>query len=712
MFGLVILIIAFIGIIILSLFTLLKNPKSDTNRLFFLFSIINAFYLVINYQINLQTTDEGALFWVRLVMTIALFIVLLFYLLTLTFPGQKLEYKRWIVWVPIILTLLIVPLSLLDYIWLSVKAFGLGAVPGPALPIFVLYCLIFLGSGFISLIKKLRKAVGKEKAQLKFLLFGSVIMFVSILTTNLFFVIIFNNYSLIDLLPLYILAFVAFISYSIVRHKFLDISLLVARTVSYTLIVFVVVVGYISLIYGLTLLIPELAVGVKQVAVFSAISIVLFFTAGPIQRTVENITDKIFFKGRYDSEELLTSLTHIMAAELDIRLLSTRLLTKLNQEMRIVNSAFIVVDKEKKQVRIEQDHGARHFELTNEELEKLAELGNILVFEELPEGIQKMLLRKYNVSIFAPLKTKESLVGYLLLGPKASGDIYSGQDIEVLEIFGGQVAVALQNSLSYLEIQEFSRTLEKKVVERTEELKESQERELAKAKELLKLKDEFVFIATHDLRTPVTAIDGYISLIDEEKPKFSEHIEKNFAAVKEASDRLKRLINDLLEVARGESGTIKVDVASLDITQVVDRVMREVKPIAEEKKVNLESNVDPSGKTVLADEDKLYEIIENLMSNAIKFNKPDGKVTLTTKKQNNMLEIVVADTGHGIPKAEQAKVFQKFFKYRGDATVDVPGTGLGLFVVRMLIEKMGGKIGFTSEEEKGTTFTFTLPLAS
>jgi len=76
-----------------------------------------------------------------------------------------------------------------------------------------------------------------------------------------------------------------------------------------------------------------------------------------------------------------------------------------------------------------------------------------------------------------------------------------------------------------------------------------------------------------------------------------------------------------------------------------------------------------------------------------------------------MLEVKVSDTGHGIPKEEQEKVFQKFFKYRGDATMDVPGTGLGLFVVRMLIEKMGGKISFTSEEEKGTTFTFTLPLA-
>jgi signal transduction histidine kinase len=107
------------------------------------------------------------------------------------------------------------------------------------------------------------------------------------------------------------------------------------------------------------------------------------------------------------------------------------------------------------------------------------------------------------------------------------------------------------------------------------------------------------------------------------------------------------------------------------------------------------------------------------MSNAIKFSKPEGAyIGINTKKSGDLpagghgiLEVSVADNGFGIPKAEQSKVFQKFFKYRGDNTLDVPGTGLGLFVVRMLIEKMGGKISFSSEEGKGTTFTFTLPLA-
>lgn len=245
------------------------------------------------------------------------------------------------------------------------------------------------------------------------------------------------------------------------------------------------------------------------------------------------------------------------------------------------------------------------------------------------------------------------------------------------------------------------------------QLREAQESDLEKARELLKLKDEFVFIATHDLRTPVTAIDGYISLIKEDKPNFSKDVEENFEAVEEASGRLKQLVNDLLEVARGESGTIKVDVDKMDMSELITKVVREVSPAAEEKGVKLITNVDQENKMVMGDFEKMSEVVENLLSNAIKFSKDqNATITTTTMREGTMLKVSVADNGFGIPEVEQKKVFQKFFKYRGENTRKVPGTGLGLFVVRMLVEKMGGKIGFTSHEGEGTTFTFTIPIAN
>ena len=701
-----------LGNALLGLTTYLKNPKSDTSRWFALFSSLFAVYLVINQFAVVQTNDQSSIFWIRMVMAIAPPIVFSFFMLVRVFPKVKADVSNAILIVSLAITVFMSLLDLTPLIFAGVVPGTYQPTPGKLVFLFPIYNVVFLVWSFYVLFRKFREASGKEKIQLKIFVLGAVVMFSLILLTNVFLVIVLNVVAFVALVPIYTLVFVGSVAYAIIKHRMMDINILIARTVSYTIIIFLAIVGYVGLLYAFTLFIPELGVTTKQLVVFSTLSLVLFFTGGVVRRVIQELTDKVFFKGRYDSEKLLSELTHIMASELDIRLLSSKLLSTINDQMRIVNSAFVVINGEGKQVEIEEDHGKLHFQITNEELVKLTEASKLLVFEDISEGIQKMIMRKHDISIFVSLMAKETQVGYLLMGPKASGDIYSNQDAEVLEIFASQAAVALQNALRYLEIQEFSRTLEKKVEERTSELKESQERELTKARELLKIKDEFVFIATHDLRTPVTAIDGYISLIKEDKPQFSPAIEKNFAAVEEASGRLKQLVNDLLEVARGESGTIKVDVSKLDINELIDQVVREVKPAADEKHVQLQVSLDQTNTMVMGDTEKLAEVVENLMSNAVKFSKAQGaSIAVSTKRDGNMLVVSVADNGYGIPKEEQAKVFQKFFKYRGDETQSVPGTGLGLFVVRMLVEKMGGRIGFVSEAGRGTTFSFSIPIA-
>jgi len=247
--------------------------------------------------------------------------------------------------------------------------------------------------------------------------------------------------------------------------------------------------------------------------------------------------------------------------------------------------------------------------------------------------------------------------------------------------------------------------IERKVIERTEELRKIQKRELA-------IKDEFVFIATHDLSAPVTAVIGYLDFIKASKEKFSEDTQKSFKAIEESAGRLGQLVEDLLQVARSESGTIKVEVSPVNIDELVETSIRQISLLAKEKNIRIKSELDQNNKNVLADDEKLSEVMENLLSNAVKFNSDGGRVDVKSVRVDNKLQVSVADTGYGIPKAQQGKVFQKFFRARGKETKKVPGTGLGLFVVRMLVEKMKGDITFTSEEGRGTTFTFALPVAS
>lgn len=248
-------------------------------------------------------------------------------------------------------------------------------------------------------------------------------------------------------------------------------------------------------------------------------------------------------------------------------------------------------------------------------------------------------------------------------------------------------------------------------IKQREELRETKERELAKARELLRLKDEFVFIATHDLKTPVAAIDGFVSLISQSREKFSPKTKDSFQAIIEASDRLKQLVNDLLEVARSEAGTIKVEVKPVNIVDLIKRVMKEIEPKAKEEKITITSRFDKS-QIVLGDEAKILEVLENLTSNSLKYNKKEGRIDIVTIREGDKLLTKVGNTGPSIPKEEQGKIFQKFFRVVQPGTENITGTGLGLFVTRMLIEKMHGTISFVSEEGKGTTFTFELPLGN
>lgn len=244
-----------------------------------------------------------------------------------------------------------------------------------------------------------------------------------------------------------------------------------------------------------------------------------------------------------------------------------------------------------------------------------------------------------------------------------------------------------------------------------QELRASELRELAKTKELLKLKDEFVFIATHDLKTPVTAIKGFLELLEGDltHSAMTPRMQENLSAIKESSHRLTQLTTDLLEVARSDSGTINVSLSEVDLYEAIQNSIQQVQVHAQKRAVTIEHSIAPH-TMVRADKTRLSEVLENLLTNAVKYNREGGSVTIAAEV-GNTVSVSIKDTGIGIPQEQHAKVFEKFFRAHQRGTEDIPGTGLGLFVVRMLVEKMGGTIRFTSTEGEGTTFVFTLQSA-
>ncbi len=261
------------------------------------------------------------------------------------------------------------------------------------------------------------------------------------------------------------------------------------------------------------------------------------------------------------------------------------------------------------------------------------------------------------------------------------------------------------------ELHSFYEGLEKLVKKRTKELERSHAKALIHEKEIQKLKDQFVFIAAHELKTPVTAIRwGIESAIIEGDNKLKPEVLEYLQTVQSSNKRLITLVDDLLNVARIEAGTIKVTIDTVNLTDVTREVISEMESVFKESGVTA-NNLIKSNYFVHADKDRLKQVFINLLSNASKYNKKKGEVVIKAAATKRTLSVSVSDSGIGMTPAERKKLFQKFYRVSNEDTKNVDGTGLGLYVTKEIIEKMKGKISVKSKKGEGTTFTFTLPIA-
>lgn len=271
----------------------------------------------------------------------------------------------------------------------------------------------------------------------------------------------------------------------------------------------------------------------------------------------------------------------------------------------------------------------------------------------------------------------------------------------------------LEDSAKEIEKGNFDKKVEIKTNDELEQLGEAFNKMAQGLKRLQELKNEFVFIAAHELRTPVTAIKGYLSMIfDDESASLSDKARKYLNIVSQSNERLIQLVNDILEIARSEAGRMKIAVTPTDVKEAVNAILSEVKPLADKKKMTLLYDPQKSLPKILADPSRLKEIIMNFVSNAIKYNNDGGWVKVYHEIQNNMILTHIEDNGFGMSLEEQKHMFEKFFRADTGKIKEIQGTGLGLFITKELIEKMNGKVWLKSEEGKGTTFSFSLPIAS
>ncbi|HEY8646510.1 MAG TPA: PAS domain-containing sensor histidine kinase [Gaiellaceae bacterium] len=231
-----------------------------------------------------------------------------------------------------------------------------------------------------------------------------------------------------------------------------------------------------------------------------------------------------------------------------------------------------------------------------------------------------------------------------------------------------------------------------------------------KLRELDVMKDEFVALVSHELRTPLTAIQGYTELVlDGTAGELNDEQRMMLTAVDRSSARLFRLINDLLFVAQVNAGKLNVAIGDVDLTAVAREAVEDARPRATAAEVSLEFQCDPT-PNIKADRVRLGQVFDNLISNAIKFTPPGGRVGLTISMVGDEAIIVVTDSGIGMTAEDQQRLFTRFFRTK--AAAKIQGTGLGLTITKAIMDAHHGSISVESKVGAGTSFTFTVPTAA
>jgi signal transduction histidine kinase len=227
-----------------------------------------------------------------------------------------------------------------------------------------------------------------------------------------------------------------------------------------------------------------------------------------------------------------------------------------------------------------------------------------------------------------------------------------------------------------------------------------------------RLKDEFFALVSHELRTPLTSIIGYLELLLEgEAGEISVDQRRFLGVIVRNARRLLRLVGDLLFAAQVESGTLSLAQEAVDLEAVVCEAVQAGRPRAEQAQVELTADTEPIGE-LQGDPERLGQVLDNLISNALKFTPAGGSVTVGLHRRNGNAVVEVTDTGIGIPAAEQVRLFERFYRTSSATERSIPGIGLGLSISRAIALGHGGAISVQSEEGRGTTFTVELPIAT
>ncbi len=704
-------------LLIIALLVILKNNKSRQNRTFFLFSLFIIAWILVNYFSNNFDISLGA---ARIANHLVLFFSgcavfsLTLFIIGLTQRGwfyrneKKLSILNYLAIIPTLTPLVVASIERQDQVY----AITFGPLAYFYFAVIGLDAVILT----ISLIQGVRHSKGQERSRIFTILWSIVAFLALVITTNAIIPVITGSFVLTNIGPLSSAIVVIGISYSIAKHKLFDIRLVIARALGYALAII-----SLALIYGFVafLVINTITSGGKdqnlslqQEIIYTLTAVIVAFTFQPLKRFFDRWTNKFFYRDAYDSQELLDDLNKVLVSTIELDSLLSKSAKVIDAKLKAEFVSFGIKEMDSTH---ERTIGTSDRRFSKEDIAAVRAVTpklktKTIIVDELDEKAASLseLLKKNDIAVLVrltdtPSSGKEG-IGYIVLGNKKSGGPYSRQDIKVLEIIADELVIAVQNALRFEEIKNFSVTLQGKVDEATRQLRQTNE----KLRQLDQAKDDFISMASHQLRTPLTSIKGYVSMVmdgDAGKitKKQSELLDQAFIS----SQRMVYLIADLLNVSRLRTGKFIIEAKETNLADLVQGEIAQLTETAKARGLELTYDKPKTFPTLMLDETKVRQVVMNFADNAIYYTPTGGHIKVAVVDKGDTIECTVSDDGIGVPKAEQHHLFSKFYRAGNAKKARPDGTGLGLFMAKKVVVAQGGTIIFNTQENKGSIFGFS-----
>ena len=688
--------------IILAVYIFAKNFRLRVNQSFSLFYLFIAIwsigYAFFNFGIY-QNDPVKTIAWQRWAAFGYIPISVLLYHFILIFIGWPVQKKK---------LLIFGYLFSFFYMWL-------GAAPNPYSSYFIsgvsprwymnlwvdagiaFYPYIIIWGFYIIyslclLFRHYKRSVGLKKLQCRYVFWGMTIGFVGGCTGYLPF------FPYLKIIPPF------------ARYRLMDIRFALGKTLVYLLTYSTIILSGLAVLYlGDFFLKHWLLILLFRFFVFLS----FFYWFPRLSRFYEKLGSRYFYYTVYRARKIFLELGPKLTEILNWEQLKKVVVQSLGQTFRIQKTDLFLVEE----AREIDPSLIKYLEKSQQPL--VAEEISFLLDQKPAEKEfflrAKELMAIQNIEIYLPLFFQQKIIGLIFLGEKANQETYSREEINILAQFSYHVAIVLQNTRLYGQLEALAKNLQAKVAEQTQEIRQAYEVEKKAHEELKKLdaaKDQFILITQHHLRTPLTITKGFLLAIVKFKAKLEPRVIGYLEKISASTDRLAQIVNDFLDIAQFQAGKSFLKIKEISPYKLIKEITDELSSEIKKKKLFLK--VSPRSEywpLVSADPEKLKQAFFNIIDNAIKYTQAGG-ITIGLEKQDNKLLISVQDTGIGLEPEELKHLFSEVFERGEEAKKTFPtGRGIGLYVANSIIKAHDGRIWAESEGRgKGTEFVIELEL--